>query len=213
MKITNWKLVLSICLLGMVFLQACDNKEKSAKQSEKKTDAQSTDGKSLYEPVNSWLNDFRNFRTAVYQKDVDKQKTYFSFPLNDSTQIWEAVYDRVDDQKRPEPFPATFTEEDFLKHHNTIFNSAFVKSLLKVKSEVLLKKSEYTTPELVDGKEHFSMVANFDKATSTLQLAVTYPGGTDDEGNYVSEGEYAIIYIFKITDNKYLKFDKVLFAG
>jgi len=36
-----------------------------------------------------WINDFRNFRNAVYQNDVNKLKTYFKFPvLNPYNEIW-----------------------------------------------------------------------------------------------------------------------------
>jgi hypothetical protein len=209
----NWKKVLPFCIAATALLHACNNESTGTKQTVKSVTATAA-AKPRYEPVVTWLNDFRNFRTAVYQNDIDKQKTYFSFPLNaDTTQIWEAVYELVDDRKRPATLPATFTEADFVKHQHTIFTQAFIKSLLKVKSDELFKKGEYTTPEIKDDKESYSMVANYDKAAATLQLTVTYLGGTDEEGNYVSEGEHATIYFFKIEDNKYLKFDKVLFAG
>ena len=57
------------------------------------------------------------------------------------------------------------------------------------------------------------MFADYDKASATLQLSVLYSGGTDENGEEISEGESATIYFFKVLDNKTLKFDKILFAG
>ncbi|MBS7563281.1 hypothetical protein KHS38_02585 [Mucilaginibacter sp. Bleaf8] len=204
------------CTVWLLLLCACNSKSKQAATNEKSTQQNATtlSPADQYNEVKTWLDDFKNFRTAVYQNDVSKIKTYFSFPVNtDTTQIWEAVYENVDEAKRPETFPNTFTEADFEKHYKKLFTNAFVKSILKVKSELLFKKGEYTTPMITSGKENFSMVANYDKATETLQLSVTYPGGTDEQGNYVSEGEYATIYFFKIESNRHLRFDKILFAG
>lgn len=204
--------VLPLCALCLLLLQACQNKPAPANQEVVKSGKKPTSA-APYTAVNNWIDDFRNFRTAVYQKDIAKQNTYFNFPINaDTTQIWDLVYnDSMND--RPQNLPGTFTEKDFLKHQSAIFPDAFIKSLLKVKSEKITQKEGYTTPKIKDGKNEFCMVANYDKASATLQLALSFSGGTDADGNYVSEGEYAIIYFFKISDNRYLKFDKVLFAG
>lgn len=215
MKNTNWKKNLSLCAIGLLALQACNTKPDHKQEVKTKQDStvKETSG-AQYAPVNTWIDDFRNFRTAVYQKDIDKQKSYFDFPVNaDTTQIWELVYDGAEEGKRPETFPGTFTEGDFLKHRSAIFTEAFTKSLLKVKSEKITQADGYTTPKINDGKDGYYMVASYDKAAKTLTLTLSYPGGTDEEGNYVSEGEYAIIYFFKVENNKYLKFEKVLFAG
>lgn len=164
--------------------------------------------------LSTWIDDFQNFRSAISQNDLNKQKAYFTFPLNaDTTQIWEAVFDQSDESERPAIFPSAFTETDYEKYHQDLFNENFVAGLLKLKIEVLAKKGEDTTPEIKRGKDTFYMIAHFNASTSMLQLTVSYPGGTDEDGNYVSEGEYAAIYFFRIENNRYLKFDKILFAG
>jgi hypothetical protein len=204
--------LIPFCALWLVLLQACQNKPATVNNGSVKPYPKAA-AASPYTAVNNWIDDFRNFRTAVYQADIDKQKTYFNFPVNaDTTQIWDLVYND-DANDRPQNLPGTFTDKDFLKHRSAIFPSAFIKSLLKVKSEKITQKDGYTTPQIKDGKDVFFMVAYYDKAGATLQLTLSFSGGTDPDGNYVSEGEYAIIYFFKISDNKYLKFDKVLFAG
>jgi hypothetical protein len=213
MILTTFKKTYLLCLASALFINACTNGEKHSKQKELNTTKASLD-KPQYEVINMWIDDFRNLRTAIYKEDVEKQKAYFNFPLNaDTTQVWEAVYDQVDENKRPSTLSATFTEADFEKYRHAIFSKSFMKGLLKVKSKELFQTGEYTTAKINEGKETFSMIAQYDKATTTLQLSLTYPGGTDEEGNYVSEGEYAIIYFFKVEQNKHLKFDKILFAG
>ncbi|KGE12671.1 hypothetical protein [Sphingobacterium deserti] len=44
-------------------------------------------------------------------------------------------------------------------------------------------------------------------------LEFSYAGQQDEQGNDVSEGEYALIYLFKIEEGKSLRFDKMLFTG
>ncbi|QJD97317.1 hypothetical protein HH214_16295 [Mucilaginibacter robiniae] len=209
---TNTQKILSLTIAGITLSGACTPDKHKNKQADAKSDTTiRSPAKSPYVTVNTWLDDFRNFRTAVYQNDVQKLKTYFSFPVNaDTTQVCNIVYDNADDSKRPETYPGTFTERDFEKHHRAVFTHAFIKSLLKVKSEQLAQKGEYTTPKV---KESYVMIANYDKANATLQLSVSYSGDTDENGNYVSESEYAVIYFFKVQNNKFLKFDKILFAG
>lgn len=209
------RIVLPLFTWSIVCLSACNNGTESADhKSTASTTKPAPANQSRYEAVNTWINDFKNFRTAVYENDIAKQKTYFNFPVNaDTTQIWDAVYDQADETTRPSTFPSVFTTADYDKYHQGIFNDNFVKSLLKVDSEQLSNKGEYTTPKLNNGKESFYMMAYYDKATTTLQLTLSYPGGTDEQGDYVSEGEYALIYIFKVDDNKYLRFDKILSAG
>jgi len=169
---------------------------------------------SQYAEVTKWLDDFKNFKTAIDHNDLEKMKTYFNLPMSsETTQIWVAIYDNVDEDKRPQNFPDTFTEADLEKQHDKLFNSAFVKSLLKINSAQLYKTGQYTTPEIKEEGQSFHMLVQFDKASATLQLSVLYAGGTDENGEEISEGESATIYFFKVIDNKTLKFDKILFAG
>lgn len=213
MKPLNTKTLFFISLTTALLFGACHNEKHGAivNSDSKQID---TVKSTRYTSVNAWIDDFKNFRTAVYQKDVQKLKSYFNFPVPaDTTQVWVAIYDKEDESKRPKEFPGTFNERDLEKKYDKLFDSVFVKSLLKVKSERLYKTGEYTTPEIKDGGQSYHMLANYNKATSTLQLSVLYAGGTDENGEEVSEGEYAVIYFFKVENNKNLKFDKILFAG
>ena len=213
MKPLNTKTLFFISLTTAVLFAAChdEKRETNVNSHSKHMDIVKS---TRYISVNTWIDDFKSFRTAVYQKDVQKIKSYFNFPIPaDTTHVWVAIYDKEDENKRPKEFPGTFNERDLEKQYDKLFDSVFVKSLLKVKSEQLYKTGEYTTPEINDGGQSYHMLANYNKATSTLQLSVLYAGGTDENGEEVSEGEYAVIYFFKVENNKTLKFDKILFAG
>jgi hypothetical protein len=211
----KWINLLPLYVAYISLIPACTNKPEPSKHQESKSiTASAVEIKPKYVVVNSWLDDFQNFKTAIDQNDIDKQKTYFNFPLNaDTTQIWFAVYDAVSEEKHPATFPSTFTENDFVKNQQAIFTTEFIKSLAQVNSMELSKKGEYMSPKIQVNNDSLSMIANYDKATETLQLSVAHPGHTDEYGNYESEGEYAVIYFFKVREHKYLLFDKILFAG
>lgn len=210
----NLNTLLSL-IAAVVMLGACTHDQAKTRTEKTNAGAQELQAsKPTYGEVNTWLDDFKNFRTAVYQKDLVKMKSYFNFSAPaDTTQIWEAVYDNMDESKRPRKFPNTFTEADLEKYHQDIFTDDFTKSLLKVKSEILYRKGEYTTPNPKKNDCNCQMFAQYNKATATLQLSVGYSGGVDENGEEVSEGEHATIYFFKIEHGKFLRFDKVLFAG
>lgn len=214
MKSKNYKsALLSLCVL--IVLNSCVQNKPEAKEADKISENKlKVAAEQSYATVNNWLDDFKNFRTSVYQKDVEKMKAYFNFPVvADTTQIWVAVNDNIDETKRPQNYPATFTGKDLGKYHDKLFNEAFVKTILKVKTQQLYQNGEYTTPSIKYGDQKICMIANYDKPTATLQLSVTYSGSTAEDGDDISESESATVYFFKVTDEKYLKFDKILFAG
>ncbi|RZK38216.1 MAG: hypothetical protein EOO90_23040 [Pedobacter sp.] len=161
-----------------------------------------------------WIDDFANFREAIYRQDVAKMKAYFNFPVfADTTQIWQAVYDNIEQSKRPQTTPSTFTSEDLEKNHRQLFNEDFVESLLKVNAGRLYENGEFTTTKIVNKDLSFYMLAQYDKATNSLQLSLMYSGWKDEDGVDMSEGESATIYFFKVTNTNHLIFDKILFAG
>ncbi|MDX2049268.1 MAG: hypothetical protein SFU87_20960 [Chitinophagaceae bacterium] len=108
-----------------------------------------------------------------------------------------------------------FTENDFDRHFNKIFPVEFVKSILKVKTDTLLKNGNYETIELSDGRmTTFQMLASFDKADNTLELNLaTKTIFKENEADTTEADEFNIIYQFKIADNKQIKFKQVRLAG
>lgn len=161
-----------------------------------------------------WAKNLRDLQSAFAKQDATKLKTYFSFPINaDTTQVWEAIYDQISQAERPNTFPSTFTERDFDRHYKTLFSNDLVTAIADLNVDELVEKGEYTTPKYKKGGSEFYLIASLKRSASMLQLTVSYPGPTDENGNYVSEGEYAVIYFFKMVGRQRLQFDKVLFAG
>ncbi|RZL18222.1 MAG: hypothetical protein EOO96_27945, partial [Pedobacter sp.] len=48
---------------------------------------------SKYIPVKTWVDDFKNFRSAVLTKDKAKLKTYFKFPVvtTENSSLWYLI--------------------------------------------------------------------------------------------------------------------------
>ncbi|TDS06567.1 hypothetical protein [Sphingobacterium paludis] len=161
-----------------------------------------------------WIKIFNDFRSAASTDDLAKQKSYFSFPINaDTTQIWYAVYDQIDEEKWPSSFPPLFSENDFEVYHKYLFSEDFKNGLSKVDLKSLGNDGQYTTPILSENKRPYYLAVHFDQISETLQLTLSYSGENNEQGEYLSEGEYALIYFFRIGKSESLKFDKMLFAG
>jgi len=166
-----------------------------------------------YPEVKTWIDDFKNFRNAVNDGDTEKLKTYFVFPLDaESTQIWSAIFEQESELKNKQAI-TSFTEKDFEQYRTRIFNAAFVKSLLKIKSAKLAEKGSNESPEFNDKGESFSMLVEYNKETKSVFISLGYAGGIDENGEYVSEGEHSTIFEFDVIDQKYLRFNRVMFAG
>jgi hypothetical protein len=166
----------------------------------------------------SWINDFRDFRNAVYHNDVNKIKTHFSFPvLNTNNEIWSvALADSTDffagvgsDTIIP------FTEKDFAKYYKKLFRREFINGILKIKSDELFKKNRASTDLLdSDSTTSYIMHASIDKEDNTLSLVLSFNTSIeDDNGDFVEGGEAGIGYIFIIQPDGHLLFKEIRIAG
>ncbi|WP_316762124.1 hypothetical protein [Pedobacter aquatilis] len=205
---------LLLALVAILLLNACNEQNHKDSSHSTEKNANKMAHRSTNTKVTTYIDDFENFRNAIYKEDLTKMKTFFYFPLRaDTTQIWEAIYDNMDQGKRPETTPSIFTSEDFEKNYEYLFTDAFVQSLQKIDGKQLYEQGEFTTAKTSTRDRSFYMLAHFDNPNRSLQLSLMFSGWKDENGEEMSEGESAIIFFFKVTKTNHLVFDKILFAG
>ncbi len=164
-----------------------------------------------------WIDDVREFRTAVYQQNKDKIKSYIDFPVSTrNNEIWNIVYGgKGQDAQRLAHENKPFTEKDFDLHYTKLFSKNFVAALLKIKTDELYRKGETETITLHDGAATtYKMYASFDKDHKTLQLNLAFKFLTEAEKGAEPEFiESNEIYFFDITATGKIKFRKIMIAG
>jgi hypothetical protein len=161
-----------------------------------------------------WVDNFRQFRDAIFQRDKTKAKVFFDFPIIDSSnEIWYLAYDKnekavelLHDAIKP------FTETDFDKYFDKLFSKTFVKSLLKIKTDELFKKGAYQTPEFKDHFASYILYSTYDKTENTLDLNFTSGKYRDEKGEPL-DGESNIFYLFQLTKKGHIKFIQIRLAG
>ncbi|MEO5909924.1 MAG: hypothetical protein ABIP95_03505 [Pelobium sp.] len=173
---------------------------------------------SKYVEVKTWIDDFRNFRMAIYNNDVPQLKTYFSFPFEDKghTIIGLCAISDADWIVRKKHFkdPQLFYEADLEKYHKKVFDERFTTAILKIKSEQLVAKHSTETKLFGDKDLIYKLYADYNEDEKTLMLNMSIGNNAKyPDGNYVSEGEHNIIYHFKIMNGKKLILIRVDMAG
>lgn len=158
-----------------------------------------------------WIDSFREFRDAVYQRKKDKVKLFIELPIS-SREIWYLVGDDSKTNLQPdEPIP--FTEKDFDKHYSKLFFKEFVNCLLKVKTEELYKSGEYQTPAIKDGATTYVLYCTVDKTNNTLSLNLNSNSRVEIGNGEYEAGEGSTIYIFTILPNGRIKLKNLQMAG
>lgn len=165
-----------------------------------------------------WVEDFKLFRDAVYRNDTAKVKSFFKFPLlNAGSEIWYLVLTEKELEKKNISYKKNvpFTANDFNRYYKKLFPPAFVRTVLKIKSEMLYKNGETETPEFKDeSPTTVRMYASFDKATQTLSLNLASNTIFKDEnGETLDGGESSVIYSFRVLKNGHLQFFNIRLAG
>jgi len=205
-----------LLIIVVAIFSSCQRK-KDEKQISGATDVKVstvTDGakvKQKYIETLSWIDDFKNFRMALYNKDLPKLKTYFTFPLNtESTAILTAV--AAGNGKDIElADPALLSEKEFAAYYPEIFTEDFLQSVLKIKSEKLYKDGSATTEVFKGANRDHYMSLNHVTQGEELYFSLGYYDHATADVEEISE--YNVIYVFKIIDGKYLRFDQILEAG
>lgn len=208
----------------MALFVSCQQTDPSAKKISDSTEKQidtstavhTKPDQNKYIEVKSWLDDFKNFRMALYHQDTAKMKTYFSFPIKDENrELWDIIAGmKGESAEHQKSHPGDeFTEQDFNANYKQIFTPQFLPGMLKIKSEKLYTTGKAETTLMSDDNRSYRAIARFDEESQQLALSINFYNGYDEKGNYVSEGEYSVIYIFKIIDHKKMLFDRLITAG
>ncbi|TDG35595.1 hypothetical protein EZJ43_13320 [Pedobacter changchengzhani] len=171
-----------------------------------------------YIEVKTWIDDFRNFRMAIYNNDVPKLETYFDFPFDDKGNSILGLCSISDNDwaARNKQFnnPDLFYKADLAKYYKNIFDKNFTALLLKVKSDQLFSKQHLQTKIIKDNDGAYQLFVDYSEVENTLTLNFAISNNFKDEnGEYVSEGEHNIIYHFKIINDKKLILVRVDMAG
>lgn len=214
MRSITLPLIVLIC-----FVVSCGN-HSTGSSNNKKAASPATQDNSVTAPnqagldTTKWIDNFRIFRDAVYQKDKEKVKQFFDFPvMNPGNEIWYLVYAGDDKENALSDAIKPFTEKDFDKHFNALFPKRFINCLLKIKSEELWKTGSVDSKAIKDGNTTYILYATFDKSdnTLTLNLSSNSPFKTD-EGE-MDSAEFNEAYVFTVLSNGKIKFVRVALAG
>lgn len=162
-----------------------------------------------------WVDNFRQFRDALYKNDKTKAKEFLDFPFqNEGNEIWYLAYS--DNEKATEKLNENvkpFTEKDFDKYFNKIFTKQLVKCFLKIKTDDLYKTGKSESPEIKDSSTTYILYATFDKTDKTIELnlATRTPYKISDTETEI--GETNFIYRFQVLKNGHIKLKRILIAG
>ncbi|WP_412467944.1 hypothetical protein [Pedobacter sp. KLB.chiD] len=131
-------------ILALILLSACSNAPKKAgNKLDSKTAVKDTvmvpQSKNNLE-VRNWSDDFKNFREAVYLKDIKKLKTYFDLPVTDDggsiLNLCNLNEAEIKVRKNKFKNPDLFYEQDLELYYSRVFNADFIKTLLKIKNHL-----------------------------------------------------------------------------
>ena len=165
----------------------------------------------------TWIEDFKLFRTAIYQNDIAKVKTYFKFPvLNANNEIWYLILPEA--QLSKGKFSGNkivpFNEKDLVQYYHKIFPKKFIKSILKIKTDELYKKGYVETAEQSDSTAKYTMYATYDKQSGLLSLNLAYNSMIKNEEDGSTDVEESnVIYYFTVQKNGKLFFKEIRLAG
>jgi hypothetical protein len=209
----------TIIILYVLFLLAsCTSNNTNEKLIKSNIKQPITNIPSQLQDSTSWIENFKDFRNAVYHANKTKAKEYINFKsLSESAGIWYLIY--LDNEKELDKVstsePKIINEKDFEKYFDKIFSPVFISCIQKIKTEVLAKTGSYETVEIKEGKAtSYIMYANYDKNRNSIGLNLASKTTRKNElGEIMDGGEFNTIYVFSILSNGQIQFKYVTFAG
>jgi|GEM_PF-3616045 len=208
-------------ILVISALSACRDKEQTQTRTvaDSNAVAMSADTNSVVphvEPAGGWTEEFKVLKKALLDQDRKRVETFFDFPLNvDSASVWTAIEPSETELKAwkaGKTDTAQFDRKDFEKFYSRFFLPELLRGLKSMKAEERFSEGNWSSKEFKEAARPFQFHVSFDKDSQSLSLNVAFFGGEDEEGNYTSEGEYNIIYLFH-WEEKGLTFDRMVIAG
>jgi hypothetical protein len=162
-----------------------------------------------------WVDNFRQFREALYQRDKSKAKAFFDFPfVNEGNEIWYLAYSDNDEAvNKLDTTVKPFTENDLDKYFDKVFSRRLVKCFLKIKIDELYKKGKSGSPEFKDGSTTYKLYAAYNKADRIVELNFATSTPYKISSTEYEAGESNFIYYFQILADGHIKFIKILMAG
>lgn len=181
------------------------NKSSESLKTEKQTSLNST------KEANLWVDQFKEFRLALFHKDKNKLDQFFDFPIqSDKNELWILF-----DEKGFESFEVNqdkpISRELFYKNLDKIFPKEFIQLVLKVKSDSLRFGKEYE----ISTKDNLEQLF-FSFSESSLSIIHNFVFMAEDENGQLDEDtktESATIYYFEINKLGKLKFKSISLAG
>lgn len=202
------------------FVVSCGNHSTGSANNKKAATSPATQDNSVTAPnqagldTTKWIDNFRTFRDAIYQRDKEKVKHFFDFPvMNPGNEIWYLVYAGDNKEYALSDAIKPFTEKDFDKYFDSLFPKRFINCLLKIKSEELWKTGRVQTKEIKDGNTTYILYATFDKSDNTLTLNLNSNSPYKINDTEWESAEGSEIYIFTVLSNGTIKFARVALAG
>lgn len=162
-----------------------------------------------------WVDNFRQFRDALYKNDKIKAKEFLDLPFqNEGNEIWYLAYsenkkatDKLNENVKP------FTEKDFDKYFSKIFTKQLVKCFLKIKTDDLYKNGKSESPEIKDSSTTYKLYVIFNKTYKTIELNLATKTPYKISETEYEAGESNFIYRFQILKNGHIKLKRILIAG
>ena len=162
-----------------------------------------------------WIENFRQFREALYQRNISKAKSFFDFPIkNESNDIWYLAFsdngkasDSLGNNVKP------FTEHDFDKYFDKIFSKDLIKCFLKIKMNELYKTGKSESPEFKDSSTSYKLYVTYDHTDKILELNLATRTNYKISDTEYEAGESNFIYQFQVLKNGHIKFKRLLIAG
>lgn len=206
---TRAKLVATLFLLTFSLTAIAQKKQAASSIQQGSTDIQFKQKDTSY-----WIINFRQFRDALYQRNLSKAKSFFDFPFkNEGNDIWYLAFsgndkaiDNLDSNVKP------FTEYDFDKYFDKIFSKDLIKCFLKIKMDELYKTGKSESPEFKDSSTTYKLYVTYDHTVKILQLNLATRTPYKISDTEYEAGESNFIYQFQVLKNGHIKLKRLLIA-